>query len=191
LEIAFKYDQSLIEIFLPHRPPFLMVNSIISYKSGKNPSLLTTYALKDEETPYFSKGPENHWPSIYIMEGLGQSCNLLVVFYALEKKLLQAGHGINSMDEVFRNIVANEPDEATGLLKDILHQRLVETYSNIGFMGATDMKITGHAKRGQLILYEVQLNQVFGTLFHSVVKAYTNKKLIAQGTMVSASRNQQ
>ena len=78
----------------------------------------------------------------------------------------------------------------TGFLQDILHQRLVETYSSIGFMGATDMKFIGHARRGQFILYEVQLNQVFGTLFHSVVKAYTDNKLIAQGTLVSANREE-
>ena len=167
-----------------------MVDSIISYKSGKNPSLLAEYAIKDEEPLYFKNDPDDHWPSMYIMEGLGQSCNLLIVFCALEKQLMQADHRINSMDEVFRKLVEKEPDEATGFLQDILHQRLVETYSSIGFMGATDMEIIGHARRGQLISYEVQLNQVFGTLFHSVVKAYTDNKLIAHGTLVSASREE-
>jgi len=173
---------------LPHRPPFLMVDSIISYKSGKNPSLLAEYAIKDEEPLCFKNDHEDHWPSMNIMEGLGQSCNLLIVIYALERRLVQAAHRINSMDEVFRKLVDKESDEATEFLKHILQQRLVETHSNIGFMGAADMEIIGHAGRGQSISYEVQLNQVFGTLFHLAVKAYTNNKLIARGTLVSASR---
>ena len=78
-----------------------MVDSIISYKSGKNPSLLAEYTLKDEEPLCFKNDPEDHWPSMNVMEGLGQSCNLLIVIYALEKKLMEAGHRINSIDELF------------------------------------------------------------------------------------------
>ena len=188
METAFRYDRSLIEIFLSHRPPFLMVDSILSYKSGKNPSLFAEFAFKDEEPQYFKNDPDDHWPSMYILEGLSQSCNLLIVINALEKQLMQLDHKINSMDEVFRKLVDKEPDETTRFLKDILHQRLVETYSNIGFMAATEIEITGYIRRGQLILYEVQLNQVFGTFYHSIIKAYTDNKLIAHGTLVGASK---
>ncbi len=188
LEMDFKYDQSLIEILLPHRPPFLLVDSIISYKNEEKPSLLANYACNNEELLCSTNESDYHWPSMYIVEGLGQSCNLLIVLYYLEKHLRKADLRISSMDELLKKLVEIEPDETTGILKDILHERLVEIYSNIGFMGATNMEIIGHAKRGQVISYEVQLTQVFGTLFHSVVKAYTDNKLIAHGTMVSATR---
>jgi 3-hydroxymyristoyl/3-hydroxydecanoyl-(acyl carrier protein) dehydratase len=188
LKISFKYDQSFIEMILPHRQPFLMVDSIISYKSGKNPSLLANYTIKDKEPLCFTNEPDDHWPSMYVMEGLGQSCNLLIVISALEQGLMKANHRINSMDDVFRKLMDKETDVVTGVLKDILHQRQMETFSSIGFMGAANMEITGHARQGHVISYEVQFNQAFGSLFHSVVKAYTDGKLIAHGTMVSARR---
>ena len=187
-DISFKYDQSLIEMLLPHRSPFLMVDLIISYKGGKNPFLQANYRIKEKDSLFCKNDSDDRWPSIYVMEGLGQSCNLLIVIFALEQGLMNANYRINSMDEVFRKLMDNETDNATGILKAILNQRKSETFSSIGFMGATDMEIKGHAMHGQVISYEVQLNQVFGSLFHSVVKAYTNTNLVAQGTMVSARR---
>ena len=190
MDITFKYDQTLIEMILPHRSPFLMVDEITSYGSGKNPSLQAHFKVKEKEPLYFQNESDNYWPSLFVMEGLGQSCNLLIVISALEKGLLKADYKINSMDEVFRRLVDKESDEVSEILKGILHQRQMETFSSIGFMGATDMEITGHARPGQLISYEVKLNQAFGSLFHSDVKAYTDNKLIARGTMVSARRKE-
>ena len=175
-------------MILPHRPPFLMVDSIISHKSGKNPSLFANYTIKNNQSLNFTTETDDHWPSMYVVEGLGQCCNLLIVIYALEKELMKADHRINSIDEVFKRLMDDENDMATRVLKDILHLRQLETFSRIGFMGAADIEITGHAKQGQVISYEVQLTQAFGSLFYSVVKAYTNNNLIANGTLVSARR---
>jgi 3-hydroxymyristoyl/3-hydroxydecanoyl-(acyl carrier protein) dehydratase len=188
LDVHYTYDRSLIEILLPHRSPFLMVDSITSVTGGKNPSILANYTVKDSEPVYPNNGSDGHWPSIYIIEGLGQCCNLLVVISALEKGLLKAGLVFNSMGEVLRNLTDDEPDEITRILKGILHQRLMEAYSTVGFMGSADVEITGHVRQGYVISYEVQLNQVFGSLYHSTVRAYINNKLIARGTLVSARR---
>ena len=188
MDVNFKYDQSLIEMLLPHRSPFLMVDFITSYKSGKNPSLQAKYAVRKNNPLICWKESDDHWPSMYVMEGLGQSCNLLIVINALEKGLMKADYKINSMDEIFERLACRETDEVTGMLKNILLKRQSETFSSIGFMGAADIIFTGHAKRGRVISYEVMLNQAFGSLFHLVVKAYTEKKLIAQGTLISAKR---
>jgi len=177
-------------MLLPHRPPFLMVDSITSYRSGKNPSLKAKYTIKEKEPLYFTNNSDDHWPSVYIIEGLGQSCNLLIVIHILEKRIMEADQKISSMDDVFKRLIDNKTDELTGILKGILQKRQTETFSSIGFMGATDMEITGHATRRQTINYEVHLNQAFGSLFHLVAKAYTDHKLIAHGTMISARRKE-
>jgi 3-hydroxymyristoyl/3-hydroxydecanoyl-(acyl carrier protein) dehydratase len=188
LDVNYTYDRSLIEILIPHRSPFLMVDSIVSIQGGKNPSLLANYTVKDKEPEYSGNGSDSHWPSIYIIEGLGQCCNLLILISALEKGLLNEGLRFNAMGEVLKRLMDDEPDEITRILKGMLHHRLMETYSSVGFLGSADMEITGHARQSQVISYEVRLNQVFGTIFHSSVRAYTNNDLIARGTMVSATR---
>ena len=182
------YDRSLIELLLPHRPPFLMVDEITSYTGGKNPCLLANYSVKDNELGYFGIESDGHWPSIYVVEGLGQACNLLIVIYALEKGLTETDLKIIDMGEVLNKLMHDEPDEPTRILIGFLNQRLMEPYSDVGFLGSADLEITGHARQGQVISYQVQMNQAFGSLFHSSVRAYADNNLIARGTLVSASR---
>ena len=149
------------------------------------------YRIKDVQPLCSVNGSEAHWPSVFIIEGMGQTCNLLIVISAVEKGLEKAGLKFGSMGEVLRRLVVDEPDEITPVLKKILHQRLKETYSNVGFLGSADVKISGYVRQGQLISYEVQRNQAYGLLFHSTVKAYADSKLIARGTLVSAARQDQ
>ena len=151
MDVNYTYDKSLIEILLPHRSPFLMVDSITSYKGGKNPSMLANYTVKDNDPVYSNNESVGHWPSMFIIEGLGQCCNLVIVISALEKGLMEAGIRINAMGEVLKRLMDDGPDEITSILKGILHQRLMETYLNVGFLGSADMEITGHAGQGQVI----------------------------------------
>ncbi len=188
MEIDSTYGHALITVLIPHRLPFLMVNTITFYKGGKNPFLRANYTLLDKGPLYPTDKSDDHWPSIYVIEGLGQACNLMIVISALEKKLVEAGLKFNSMGEVLKRLMDDEPDEITRMLKNALNQRLRETYSNVGFVGSAEMEITGYVRQGQVVSYETQLNQAFGSLYYSTVRAYTNNDLIARGTMVSASR---
>ena len=165
-----------------------MVDSISTFQGGKNPSMYAYYTVTGKDPVYSNNGYDGHWPSIFVIEGLGQCCNLMIVIWALEKGLMKAGLRFNTIGEVLQRLLDDEPDEITGILKGILHHRRMETYSSVGFLGSANMEITGHARQGRVISYEVRLNQVFGTIFHSSVRAYTNNYLIASGTMVSATR---
>lgn len=182
------YNHSLITTLLPHRLPFLMVDTITFYNGGRIPSLHANYEITDRRSLCSFDASDDHWPSMYIIEGLGQSCNLMIVISVLEKRLSEAGLKFNSMGEVLKRLMNDEPDEITRILKSGLNQRLMEPYSSVGFVGSAEMEITGYARLGQVVSYETQLNQVFGSLFYSTVRAYTDNNLIARGTMVSATR---
>ncbi len=182
------FDQSLITLLLPHRPPFLMVDTITFYDGGKTPSLSARYAVLDRGSVCSAEEAHDHWPSMYVIEGLGQCCNLMIVISVLEKNLVQAGLEFNSMGEILKRLMNDETDEITKILKSVLIQRLKEKHSTIGFVGSAEMEITGYARPGQTVSYETQLNQAYGSLYYSTVRAYTNNDLIASGTMVSASR---
>ncbi len=188
MEIDSTYGHALITLLIPHRLPFLMVDTMTFYKGGKNPSLHANYALTNRESLYANGRSDDHWPSIYVIEGLGQCCNLMIVIAAMEKKLVEARLEFNAMGEVLNRLMDDEPDEITRMLKSALSQRSEETYSSVGFVGSAEMEITGYARQGQVISYETLLNQAFGSLYYSTVSAYTKNGLIARGTMVSASR---
>jgi len=188
LETNDTYNRSLIEMILPHRSPFLMVDSITLIKHGPKPSLTANFMVKDMEPLYSNNESDAHWPSIYIIEGLGQCCNLLIVISAIEKELRKTSLSNRTLDDVLKGLMDEEPDEATRALKEILHKRLTKTYLSIGFLGSADVEITGYVRKGQVVSYEVQQNQAYGSLYHSTVRAYTDNNLIARGTLVSAGR---
>jgi 3-hydroxymyristoyl/3-hydroxydecanoyl-(acyl carrier protein) dehydratase len=165
-----------------------MVDSVTFYKSGDSPVMHANFMVKENEPLSSGNGANPHWPSIYIIEGLGQCCNLMIVISALEKELMKTGAKFNSIDEVLKGLIDEEHGEATASLKEILQKRLTEIYSSIGFLGSADLDITGYARHGQVVSYKVQQNQVLGSLYHSSVSAYTDETLIARGTMVSAGR---
>jgi 3-hydroxymyristoyl/3-hydroxydecanoyl-(acyl carrier protein) dehydratase len=175
-------------MILPHRSPFLLVDSVTLLKYGQKPSMSANFMVKDTEPLYCNNESDAHWPSIYIIEGLGQCCNLLIVISAMEKELGKTGLSALPMGEVLKGLIDGKPDEAISSLREILHQRLAKTYSSIGFLGSADVEITGYARQGQVISYEVQQNQAYGSLYHSTVRAFTDNHLIARGTLVSAGR---
>lgn len=184
----YTFENSVITLLVPHRKPFLMVDRITFYDGGKTPSLHANYVLSDRGLLYSSEKAHDHWPSMYVIEGLGQCCNLMIVISALEKYLVEAGLKFNSMGEVLKRLMNEEHDEVTRILKSVLNQRLKEMYSSVGFVGSAEMEITGYARPGQTVFYETQLNHTYGSLYYSTVRAYTNNDLIARGSMVSASR---
>ncbi len=70
------YDHNDILEIIPHRPPFLFVESIIRFKYDK--SIVGTYLIKEDE-PYF-KGhfPGNPiMPGVIILDALAQTSGLL------------------------------------------------------------------------------------------------------------------
>lgn len=150
--------------------------------------MLANFTINDKEPAYFNDLHGSHWPSIYIIEGMGQCCNLVIIISAMEKGLMKAGISIKSIDDVLWRLMNDEPDELTGTLKGILYQRLNEMYSNVGFLGSADIEITGYARPGQIISYEVRQNQAYGSLYHSTASACVDNNLIAHGTLVSAGR---
>jgi hypothetical protein len=127
-------------------------------------------------------------PSIYVIEGLGQCCNLVIIISALEKGLIETGLKIKSIDDVLRGLMYDRHDVITRTLMGILDTRLMETYSNVEFLGSADVEITGYVKHGQKISCDVVQNQAYGSLFHSMVRAFVAGNPVAHGTLVSAAR---
>ncbi len=187
MEINTTYDRSLIEKLLPHRPPFLLVDSITSYFGGRYPSMNANFSVNKKEPAHSGSISGSHWPSIYIIEGMGQCCNLVIIISALEKGLMKAGFGFETMDGVLKGLMYDKTDEITLILKGILKARQEEVYSNVGFLGSANVEVTGYVRHGQVITYEVRLNQSFGILHHSTVRAFADDNPVAHGTLISAA----
>jgi len=72
-----RYDSEVLQL-IPHRPPMLLINKIVSLSSTTSQALV----LMDEQTPFYHKG--KGVPSWIGLEYMGQSAALIAGFQQRE-----------------------------------------------------------------------------------------------------------
>lgn len=83
------FGRALVERFLPHRPPLLLVDRVLSVELGARPSLRARLDLDPAAPVYAGHFPSRPlWPGVYTFEGLAQAGGLLL---ALELAAARAG----------------------------------------------------------------------------------------------------
>ena len=103
---------------LPHRRPFLMVDSIEGYARGPRPTLRAARMVSANEPVFEGHFPGLHlWPGIYTIEGMGQTCNLLRIVLELQGAWEREGRdpegvlaGLRNMDVGFHFQLGDRAD---------------------------------------------------------------------------------
>ena len=95
---------SVIERLLPHRPPFLMVDAVIAYTGGNEPTLCATRQVHSSEPVFSGAEQAIAWPSVHVIEGLAQSCSILSMMKSCERELLAQGENPNSLLATLRHL---------------------------------------------------------------------------------------
>ena len=174
----------VIKQLLPHRNPFLMVDSIKGYKSSEKPILYAERKIrKTEPVFHFSEKQTLDWPFIYVLEGLGQSCNLLGILRAIELNF-------NSKDlaakDIFKLFTDNMDPGKESKVQQSITEDIIRKFARIGMLASVDVEIVDQAKTGDLIQYEVEQTLSYAEFYHYSVNARTAEKTIIKGTMVGA-----
>jgi len=177
-----------IKQLLPHRPPFLFIESLISFNHNPNPSIFAKYPIQDCDTIYSDEIKKKLWPSINIVEGLGQCCNLLIVISTIEKQLKKAGYDSDNMDKILRGLNEKRNDSLTKMITESLKDNFKGISSRIDLMGSIDIEVLGIVEEGQVIYYNVLQSQTFKILSHFTTNAYINEKVVARGTLIGARK---
>lgn len=175
-----------INRLLPHRSPFLMVDSVVSYAGGDTPVLNAERTIRPSEPVFAGAEPPLCWPSAYVIEGLGQSCNLLSIIWALERCLAAKGLAPESICKTLMRLEANGGDDATNLLLQFFEGSAMKTFSTIGLLASVDVEVTGRVCAGELLRYEVQRSHVLGALSRFTVRACVEDRVIVHGAIVGA-----
>jgi 3-hydroxymyristoyl/3-hydroxydecanoyl-(acyl carrier protein) dehydratase len=177
-----------IKQLLPHRTPFLFIESLLSFKHRPNPSIIAKYPIQDCDTIYSDIIKKRLWPPFNIVEGLGQCCNLLIVLSTIEKRLKKAGYDTNNMDEILGGLREKRNDSLTKMITESLKDNFKGISSRIDLMGSIDIEVLGMVEKGQVIFYDVLQRQTFKILSHFTTCAYVNKKVVARGTLIGARK---
>jgi 3-hydroxymyristoyl/3-hydroxydecanoyl-(acyl carrier protein) dehydratase len=160
---------------------------VTSYVAGHNPTLISEYHIQLTEPIFPDDSASKYWPSMYIIEGLGQCCNLLAIITAIERWLKNKGYNERNLDSMFKGSEENVKDIIANNFKKSLGNVSNETLARIGLLGSVDVEISGRVAAGQLLSYKVQQTQVYNALTHFKAHAYVGDRLIAQGVLIGAS----
>ena len=177
----------VIEYLLPHRPPFLMVKSIVEYIGGDAPTLNAEYPVRRSEPVFSGAEPPFYWPSVYVIEGLGQCCSLLSLIWACERNPTVKALGTESVSAALMN--AEEDAEGAYILEqlsEIFESGAPGTASRIGVLASVDVTIIGQVRAGELLRYKVEQTRVLGGLFRFAVQASVETQIVAHGTITGA-----
>jgi 3-hydroxymyristoyl/3-hydroxydecanoyl-(acyl carrier protein) dehydratase len=184
--VATLFGLKVIERLLPHRPPFLMVESVAAYAGGEAPTLNAERFIHSSESVFAGAKPPLCWPSLYVIEGLGQSCNLLSLIWTLERNFAVNGLDAEMIGSALMSMEANDGDYTTELLSKFLGGGAMKISSKIGLLASVDVEITGRVCAGELLRYEVRRSHVVGELSRFTVRACVGERVIVHGAIVGA-----
>ena len=177
----------IIESLLPHRPPFLMIESIVGYIGGDTPILNAERPIRRSEPVFSGAEPPLHWPSVYIIEGLGQSCTLVSFLWAYERSGTAKKLESENVNPALMNLEDANSDDILKRFLRFLEEDTMKEVPKIGMLASVDVEVTGQVRSGEVLQYRVKQTRLFGALIHYAVQASVETRVIAHGTLVGAA----
>ena len=177
---------NVIEYLLPHRPPYLMVQSIAAYVGGDAPVLKAECPIHQSEPVFSGVDPSSYWPSVYIIEGLAQSSILLSLIWTWERGRAANSIGLENGRTELVSIEEFNRDHTSDQLLAMFGGNTPRTAPGIGLLASVDVAITGRVRAGELLRYRVEQTLVLEGLSRFSVQATVDAQVVAHGTIVGA-----
>jgi 3-hydroxyacyl-[acyl-carrier-protein] dehydratase len=178
---------------LPHRRPFLMVDSILGYARGPRPSLCAQRVISANEPVFDGHFPGLHlWPGVYTIEGMGQSCNLLRILLELQAAWERQGRDPEGVPAALRNMDLGfhfQPGYRADVgkeLAEVLARDLADPTSRMGVSAAVDVKFLQPVLAGQTLVYTVTQTHAVENILRFEVQAEVESRVVARGIMSGA-----
>lgn len=180
---------NVIELLLPQKRPFLMVDIVHAFDAGAPPSLEASRHITSNETYFAGHFPALHiWPGTLTIEGMGQSSALLMAILAMRREAAQSGGDpdvvlgrLRNLDLGFRMHPGHKADDAEDLLRRI---RSEPPWLAIG--ASVDVKFLTPVFAGQRLDYRTTLSGEVGNMMRFDVEASVDDVPVAAGTMTGA-----
>ncbi len=190
LKPPLRLGPGVLQHLTAHRRPFLFVDQVDDFQWKPRPTLHASRSISVNEPVFDGHFPDLPlWPGVYTLEGLGQSCNLLLVLDGALRRAEERGlppeeilEALRKLDVATRLQQAMKP-EAVELLASLSRGRA----ELIGFTAAVDVKFTHPVFAGQKLEYRVALEHRVGNLARLEVEAICEGRSVARGTLTSAS----
>jgi 3-hydroxyacyl-[acyl-carrier-protein] dehydratase len=191
---SFLFGPDVIRHLLPHRRPFLMVDSVTSYERSDTPVLCASRFISANESIFEGHFPGLHlWPGVYTIEGLGQACNLLQVIWSIQHICEERGidpelvmSALLNLQRGFEMKPGYRPEMSDPLLQALkTNENYPSMASRIGMTAAVDIKLLQPVYAGSRLDFRVVQTHLLEGLVRFDVLAQVDGHAVARGTMTS------
>jgi 3-hydroxyacyl-[acyl-carrier-protein] dehydratase len=183
----FRVGSNVVELLLPHRRPFLMVDSIDSFLREPEPFISARRYISANEEVFNGHFPNLHlWPGVYTIEGLGQCCNLLYVLLSLQRDWQKQGGDPEDVLLALRNVELGfklQPGYKEDIARKIIEP--LENQVKLGMSSALEIKFLQPVFGGQRLDYLVTLTHELENMVRFNVEAQVEEKTVARGVMTA------
>jgi 3-hydroxyacyl-[acyl-carrier-protein] dehydratase len=179
---------------LPHRPPFLFVDTVAVFSSGdERPFLCTSHHISPNEPVYAGHFPDLYlWPGVYTLEGLAQTSLLLLQLIELDALWRET----NEPGDIASALRAwQESRSRPGVPTDSRVRRVIDqltrsaasgTQRRGGMLVGVETKFVRQVFAGQRLDYRVQRTHTVGQMNRLAVEASVGGALVAHGALTLA-----
>ncbi len=180
----------IIQLLLPHRAPLALVERVHSYSTEPRPALTAAKHISANEPVFAGHFPGFQlWPGVYTIEGLGQSCALLLTIAEMDKRWRAREGNDTSVVDALRNLeLGYKLHAGYRAAQSIPLRELLEHRSHTHqLMGALDIKLKKPVFAGQMLNYEVTMVHRHGDAARFNVTATVGQDVAAEGTITGFS----
>lgn len=184
-----RLGSNVIELLLPQRRPFLMVDFVQAFREEPVPTLEAGRHISSDEVFFDGHFPGLHlWPGTLTQEGLGQAATILMVLLELRRRARKAGEDPEAMLEALRNVDRGfrmhpgyRPEGAAALL-----ERMRPLRGSLAVGASADVKFLKPVFAGARLDYRVSITGEFGDKIRFEGEASVDGETVVSATMVGA-----
>lgn len=184
-----RLGSNLVELLLPQKRPFLMVDAVRGFTPSPKPVLEASRQISANELYFDGHFPGMHvWPGTLTIEGLGQTSALLMGIIAMRRVAEADGLDpdvvlarLNNLDRGFRMHPGHDAKDALDLVHRI---RSEPPWLAIG--ASVDVKFLRPVFAGQRLDYVSELAGEVSNMMRFDVEALVDGTPVVSGTLTGA-----
>jgi 3-hydroxymyristoyl/3-hydroxydecanoyl-(acyl carrier protein) dehydratase len=184
------FGANIVERLLPHRRPFLFVDRVKRFHLGEVRSIEAALQISGNDPVFDGHFPNwSLWPGVYVVEGLGQTAQLLATLDAIRRAGAERhdeGLGLRTLDLLDAAYSlrpsATPSDEGLALLKELSNSPVV------GLATRIDMRFLEPVFPGSQLDYRVEWTLEQNGVLGFDVEASVGGRPVARGEL-GASTN--
>lgn len=185
------FGAGVVQRLIPHRRPFLFVDAVHDFERGDRPSIRASRLISANESVLDGHFPDfDLWPGVYTIEGLGQSCNLLIVLESVCQQAEERGLPGEKLMEALRQLhLADTLHPGARPVDEHLLQELESGLAgHFGMSVDVNVRLRKPVFPGQTLDYEAVRMHTTGDMLRCRVQACVDGQEVATGEMTSAVR---